>query len=81
MSDTVQVTLSRDDWEGIMRLTERSAQIAAQSAEDAEDYDPDEGPDEAWIEGRHRGAAAARELADRVRQQVEEGSSGGRTDV
>lgn len=81
MSDTVQITLSREDWERIVRLTESSAQVAMQSAEDADEWDPDDGPDFDYIEGRRRGAAAARDFADRVRQQVEEGSSDGRSNV
>ncbi|MBF4629562.1 hypothetical protein [Curtobacterium flaccumfaciens] len=81
MSDAVQITLDREDWARIVRLAESSAEVSTQSAEDAEDWDPDEGPDFEWIEGRRRGAVAAREFAARVRQQVEEGLSDGRSDV
>ena len=81
MSETVQITLSREDWAAIVRLTERSATAATESADDAEDFDPDEGPDyESLVANRER-ERAARELAERVRQQVEEGSGDGRSDV
>jgi hypothetical protein len=81
MSEAVQITLEREDWERIVRLVESSAKVSMQSAEDADEWDPDEGPDFEWIEGRRRGAVAAREFADRVRQQVEEGLGDGRSDV
>jgi hypothetical protein len=81
MSDTVQITLSREDWERIVRLAESSAKVSMQSAHDADEWDPNEGPDFEWIMGRRRNAIAAREFADRVRQQVEERLGDGRSNV
>lgn len=75
MSDTVQVTLHRDDWERIVRLVQGVVPVAAQSVEDAYDWDEDEGPDQAWIEARERSAREARELSERVSAAVQDGTS------
>lgn len=70
-TERVHVTLTRDDWERLVRLADTAAQVSAQSAEDAEDYDPDEGPDADWITSRHERAESARAFADRLRESVE----------
>lgn len=69
-TEHVHVTLTRDDWERLVRLADSAAQVSAQSAEDAEDYDPDEGPDADWITGRHERADSARAFAARIRESI-----------
>jgi len=75
MSDKVQVTLDRDDWERIVRLVQGVVPVTAQSVEDAYDWDEDEGPDQDWIEARERSARDARELSERVSAAVQDGTS------
>ena len=74
-TEHVQVTLQRDDWERIVRLVNRAVPVAAQSVEDAYDWDEDEGPDQDWIEARERSARDARELSERVSAAVQDGTS------
>jgi len=73
-SEHVHVTLTREDWERLVRLADSAAQVSAQSAEDAEDYDPDEGPDADWITSRHERADSARAFAARIRESIEAAS-------
>ncbi len=73
-SEHVHVTLTREDWERLVRLADRAAQVSAQSAEDAEDYDHDEGPDADWISSRHERAESARVFATRLRTSIEPSS-------
>lgn len=75
MSDKVQVTLDRDDWDRILQLVHSVVPVAAQSVEDAYDWDDDEGPDMDWIETRERSAREARELSERVGAAVQDGTS------
>jgi hypothetical protein len=75
MSDKVQVTLDRDDWDRILRLVHGVVPVAAQSVEDAYEWDEDEGPDQAWIEARERSAREARQLSERVSAAVQDGTS------
>lgn len=70
-TEHVHVTLTREDWERLVRLADSAAQVSAQSAEDAEEYDPDEGPDTDWIASRHERAESARAFAARLRESVE----------
>jgi hypothetical protein len=65
-TEDVQVTLRREDWERIMRLVESTVPAAAQSVEDAYDWDEDEGPDMYWIEGRERAQQETVAFRDRV---------------
>lgn len=69
-TEEVTVTLTREDWERLVRLADSAAQVSAQSAEDAEDYDPEEGPDADWIASRHERAEASRAFATRLRESV-----------
>ena len=73
-SEHVHVTLTREDWERLVRLADSAAQVSAQRAEDAEDYDPDEGPDADWITSRHARADSARAFAARIRESIEAAS-------
>ncbi|MDN4649260.1 hypothetical protein [Curtobacterium sp. PsM8] len=73
MSQKVQVTLDREDWEHIVRLVQRVAPAASQSVDDAYERDEDEGPDVEWIEARERSAAEARALSGRVTAAVQGG--------
>lgn len=75
MSDKVEVTLDRDDWDRIVRLVHSAVPVAAQSVEDAYDWDDDEGPDRSWIESRERNAREARELSERVSAAVQDGTA------
>jgi hypothetical protein len=70
-SEHVHVTLTREDWERLVRLADSAARVSAQSAEDAEDYDPDEGPDADWISSRHERAESARAFAVLLRESIE----------
>jgi hypothetical protein len=65
-TEYVQVTLQREDWERIVRLVNRAVPVAAQSVEDAYDWDENEGPDTDWIESRERAHKEAAEFRDRV---------------
>jgi hypothetical protein len=69
-TEDVTVTLTREDWERLVRLADSAAQVSAQSAEDAEDYDPEEGPDTDWIASRHERAEAGQAFATRLRESV-----------
>ena len=69
-TEDVTVTLTREDWERLVSLADSAAQVSAQSAEDAEDYDPEEGPDADWIASRHERAEAGRAFATRLRDSV-----------
>jgi hypothetical protein len=69
-TEDVTVTLTREDWERLVRLADSAAQVSAQSAEDAEDYDPEEGPDTDWIASRHERAEAGLAFATRLRESV-----------
>lgn len=67
--------MDRDDWDRIVRLVQGVVPIAAQSVEDAYEWDEDEGPDQGWIEARERSAREARELSERVSAAVLDGIS------
>ncbi|RPE73737.1 MULTISPECIES: hypothetical protein [unclassified Frondihabitans] len=69
-TEDVTVTLAREDWERLVRLADNAAQVSAQSVEDAEDYDPEEGPDADWIASRHERAEAGRAFSTRLRESV-----------
>ena len=69
----IHVILTREDWERLVRLADSAAQVSEQSAEDAEDYDPDEGPDMDWITSRHEHASTAQAFAARLRESVTDG--------
>ncbi|WIE56313.1 hypothetical protein [Curtobacterium sp. MCBD17_003] len=70
---TVTVTLAREDRERLVRLANSVAHVSEQSAEDAEDYDPDEGPDVDWITSRHERADDARAFVAHLRVSVTTG--------
>ena len=70
MNDTVQVTLQREDWERIVRLVQGVVPVAAQSVEDAHEWDENAGPDTDWIEAREQSAREARAFSDRVTATV-----------
>jgi hypothetical protein len=74
MSDTVQVTLTREDWEHIVRLVQRVVPATSQSVADAYDWDENEGPDIEWIEARERSLEDARALSERVTAAVAHGT-------
>ncbi|MCS6576415.1 hypothetical protein NYS52_17955 [Curtobacterium flaccumfaciens pv. flaccumfaciens] len=65
-TEHVQVTLRREDWERIVRLVDSIVPVAAQSVEDAYDWDENEGPDTDWIESRERARTEAEAFRDRV---------------
>ena len=71
MSQKVQVTLDREDWEHIVRLVQRVVPATSQSVDDAYKWDEDEGPDVGLIEARERSLAEARALSDRVTAAVQ----------
>jgi hypothetical protein len=74
MNDKVQVTLDREDWERILRLVQTAVPVAAQSLDDAYDWDENDGPDTDWIEARERSAQDARALSERVTAAVQSGT-------
>lgn len=65
-TEHVQVTLQRDDWDRILRLVNSAVPVAAQSVEDAYDWDENEGPDTDWIESRERAHKEAEAFRGRV---------------
>ena len=65
-TEHVQGTLRREDWERIVRLVDSIVPVAAQSVEDAYDWDENEGPDTDWMESRERARTEAEAFRDRV---------------
>lgn len=65
-TEHVQVTLQRDDWDRIVRLVNSAVPVAAQSVEDAYDWDENESPDTDWIKSRERAHEEAAAFRDRV---------------
>lgn len=65
-TEHVQVTLRREDWERIVRLVDSIVPVAAQSVEDAYDWDENEGPDTDWIASRERARTEAEAVRDGV---------------